>query len=87
MHIDFSKFKIKDIEGNDVEVDISKPLGNAIYFGAADISQADLGREIYKRGAVALTREQAEFIRGFIKTMSWPVRTAYDEFLKNKRDE
>jgi hypothetical protein len=82
MEIDFSKFIIKDIEGNDTAVDISRPLGNAVYFGATDISQADLGREIYKRGAVDLTREQAEFVRGFIKTMSWPVRVAYDELIK-----
>lgn len=82
MEIDFSKFIIKDIEGNDTAVDISRPLGNAIYFGASDISQAELGKDIYKRGNVDLTREQAEYVRGFIKTMSWPVRAAYDELIK-----
>ena len=84
MEIDFKNFTILDIEGNPVTVDISAPLGNAIYFGARDIAQADLGRAIYKDGTVTLTGRQARDIEPFVSTLSWPVRAAYAEILKNE---
>ena len=68
MKIDFSNIMIEDIEGNKVSVDVSKELGNMMYLGATDIAVADLGREIYHKKEVELTKEQAKFVRGYVDT-------------------
>lgn len=64
--IDFSKIMIKGIEGDDVSVDISKDLGNMMYYESRDIEVADLGYKIYHEKEVDLTEEQAEMVRPFV---------------------
>lgn len=66
MKINFAKIQIADIEGNMVEADISKDLGNALYYEERDISLADLGREIYHNGEVEVTKETAPVIRKYV---------------------
>lgn len=66
MKIDFSKIVIKDIEDNETEVDISKDLGNFMYNEARDIAVADLGRDIYHKKEVDLTKEQAETVKLYV---------------------
>lgn len=65
--IDFSNIIIKDIEGNDVAVDISKDLGNAIYYGTRDIAAADLGRSIYHKKKVELNDEDVKVVRQYVE--------------------
>ncbi len=67
MKIDFANIKIKDIEDNDVIVDVSKELGNMMYLNAQDIAVADLGREIYHKKEVELTPEQAKQVRDYVE--------------------
>lgn len=67
MRIDFSQVQIKDIEGNAVAVDLSKELGNMLYLNAQDIAVADLGHDIYHKGEVELTREQAQIVKPFVE--------------------
>lgn len=67
MKIDFSKVQIKDIDGNVQSVDISKELGNMMYYGEQDIAVADLGHDIYHKGEVELTKEQAEKVKAYIE--------------------
>lgn len=67
MKIDFSKIQIKDIEGNVQTADISKELGNMMYYGEQDIAVADLGHDIYHNGEVELTKEQAEKVKSYIE--------------------
>lgn len=66
MKIDFSKIQMKDIEGNTFEGDISKELGNAMYFESIDIAVSDLGHEIYHNKEVEVTKEMAAEIRKFV---------------------
>ena len=66
MKVDFSRIEIKDIEGNAQTVDISKELGNMMYYGDQDIAVADLGHDIYQKGEVELTKEQAQLVRKYI---------------------
>lgn len=66
MKIDFRAVQIKDIEGNTQTVDLSKELGNMMYLNAQDIAVADLGHDIYHKGEVELTKEQAAQVRTFI---------------------
>ena len=65
MKVDFSKIQVKDIEGNEVTLDVSKELGNMIYLNAKDIAVSDLGREIYHKKEVDLTEEQAKIVAEF----------------------
>ena len=67
MRIDFSKIMVEDIEGNKSPYDVSKELGNMIYLNAVDIAEADLGREIYHKKEVDLTKEQADVVRGYVE--------------------
>lgn len=66
MKIDFSKIKVKDIEGNESTVDISQDLGNMMYLNAKDIAVADLGHKIYHEKEVELTKEQAASVAEFV---------------------
>lgn len=65
--VDFSKVHVKDIEGNMMNVDLSKELGNMMYIGAKDISIADLGHDIYHKKAVELTSEQAHVVSKYVE--------------------
>lgn len=66
MKIDFSKIQMKDIEGNTFDGDISKDLGNAMYFESNDIAVSDLGYEIYHKKEVEVTKEMAPEVRKYV---------------------
>lgn len=68
MRIDFRKIQVKDIEGNNSTVDISKMLGNAIYQKTADLGELELAQNIYKSGEVELSLEQVERIKEYVRT-------------------
>ena len=68
MKIDFRKIEVKDIEGKENSLDISKMLGNAIYQKTSDLGELELAQNIYKNGEVELSPEQAEQIKGYVKT-------------------
>ena len=65
MKIDFRKIQVKDIEGKENSLDISKMLGNAIYQKTSDLGELELAQNIYKNGEVELSPEQ---IKGYVKT-------------------
>ena len=46
MKIDFRNIQVKDIEGNNSTLDISKELGNAIYGKTDDIGEIELESDI-----------------------------------------
>lgn len=62
----------RDSEGNIVGTervidyrDVSKDLGNAIYFNASDIQEQDLGRKIYFEGEIEVDGPTAALIKKF----------------------
>ena len=67
MKIDFSKIQVKDIEGNEVTLDVSQELGNMMYLNARDIAVADLGHEIYHKKEVELNDDQAKAVAEFVE--------------------
>lgn len=67
MKIDFSKIQVKDIEGNEVTLDVSQQLGNMMYLNAQDIAVADLGHEIYHKKEVELNDDQAKAVAEFVE--------------------
>lgn len=68
MKIDFRKIQVRDIEGNNSTVDIAKMLGNAIYQKTADLGELELAQQIYKKGEVELSTNQAERIKEYVRT-------------------
>jgi hypothetical protein len=66
MKIDFSKIEIKDIEDNVIVVDISKDLGNDMYFNTQDVAESDLGHDIYHKKEIEVGKKEAEMIRPYI---------------------
>ena len=50
--IDFRKISVKDIEGNETLMDISKELGNSIYRNTPDLGELELAQELYKAGVL-----------------------------------
>ena len=67
MKIDFSKIQVKDIEGNEVTLDVSQELGNMMYLNARDIAVADLGHEIYHKKEVELNDDKAKAVAEFVE--------------------
>lgn len=67
MKIDFRNIKVKDIEGNNSTLDVSKELGNAIYGKTADIGELELARDIYKNGEVDVEATTAAIIVKYVR--------------------
>lgn len=67
MKIDFRKIKVKDIEGKESSLDISKELGNSIYRNTADLGELELARNIYKDGEVEINVEQAAILNKYVR--------------------
>lgn len=65
MKIDFRKIQVKDIEGNNSTVDVSKTFSNVIYQNTGDIGELELAREMYKNGIVELSPEQANSLKRY----------------------
>lgn len=66
MKIDFREIQVRDIEGNNSTIDISKILGNVIYQKTTDLGELELAQNIYKNGEIEVSKEQAERIRKYV---------------------
>ena len=67
MKIDFRNIQVKDIEGNNSTLDVSKELGNTIYGKTADIGELELARDIYKNGKVDVDAANAAIIVKYVR--------------------
>ena len=67
MKIDFRNIKVKDIEGNNSTLDVSKELGNAIYGKTADIGELELARDIYKNGEIDVEATTAAILVKYVR--------------------
>lgn len=67
MKIDFRNIKVKNIEGNNSTLDVSKELGNAIYGKTADIGELELARDIYKNGEIDVEATTAAIIVKYVR--------------------
>ena len=45
--IDFTALPVKDIEGNEMSVNIAKALGNQLYMQGQNVDECELGKKIY----------------------------------------
>lgn len=67
MEIDFKSIEIENLDGSKESLDISKELGNAIFRKTQDLGELELAREIYRKGKVDLTTEQAQAVRNYVE--------------------
>ena len=82
MKVNFANIKIKDIEGNEVTLDIRKALGNVIYMQGINVEECDLGRTIYySEGDIELTEAQVTTVKRFADTYPWVTRDAIHKSL------
>jgi hypothetical protein len=84
---DFRRIAVENIEGTTEFIDLSKPLGNALYMQGKDIVECELGRDIWHKGEVELTDEQAAAVKRFAAGYSYVVRTAIEKAVEGVKSE
>lgn len=65
--IDFRKIEVVALDGEKKIFDVSKELANTIYARTPDIGELELARDIYKKGEVELSEEQAETVKRYLR--------------------
>lgn len=61
--IDFRNLPVTDVEGNRVDIDLSKQIGNVIWNTTTDVLEAELAQRIAKEKVLELTKEEISIIR------------------------
>ena len=80
--VNFGNITLKDIERNQVTLDIRKQLGNSLYIEGQNIEECDLGRKIYySDGDVELTPEQVEIVKRYTARYAYIARQAILDIL------
>ena len=82
--VDFRKVPVKDIEGNMMDVDMSKALGNQLYMQGKDIAECELGRDIWHKGEVELNDQQVAIIKAAVAGYTYIAREAIESVLASK---
>ena len=70
MELDFRKVVIKDVNGQEQEVNLQKELGNQLYMGGRDIEECELGSLIYHDGCAIVDAKGQSAIRRIVG--GWP---------------
>lgn len=61
--IDFTALPVKDIEGNEMSVNIAKALGNQLYMQGQNVDECELGKKIYySEGEMELHDEEVRIV-------------------------
>jgi len=82
--INFKQIAVKDINGNEQEVDFSQLLGNQLYMEGQNIEECELGKKIYfAEGEVELDDKEVEIAKAYTRRYSYIIRTAIDDMLKD----
>lgn len=92
MKIDFRNIVIKDIEGAEETVDMSKELGRVLYKSAISKEGLTLAKDIYDNGEVDLDRDSAASIKevivsGFLAIIQESVIPMLDNIINTVKDE
>lgn len=68
MLVDFRTINVKDIDGTESPVDISKELATILYRSAITMTALDLAKELYKEGQIEINEEAAVAIIKIVET-------------------
>nr|DAF17024.1 MAG TPA: hypothetical protein [Caudoviricetes sp.] len=89
----------KDSEGNSIGTeiipdyrDLSKNLGNAIFFNVEDINEQEIGRKIYHDGEIEIDEARAALIKRFAEKIFYayikvPLFQLLDEAIEKSKTE
>ncbi len=91
--VNFSKIVVKDIEGNDIEADFQKQLGNQMYMQGQNIEECELGKRIYHAYEkddegnevgvpMELKEKECAIVRKFIQGYSFIAREAIEKAME-----
>jgi chaperonin cofactor prefoldin len=81
--IDFSKIQIEDIDGNTVDVDLRKTVGNVLFNMADDVAEHDLAVKIYHSdGMIKITDDEQRIIRKSLPYFKYIIQTALTNALE-----
>ncbi len=80
--IDLREVAVPHLDGTVEKVDVSKQIANPMYFGAKDIAQTELARQIYATGKCQHTPENADAIRAVASSLyGYVVLSAIEQVL------
>ena len=77
--IDFSRLKMKDIDGKEMEMDIRSLFGNMLYMQGQTISECELGTKVYhqkENEPTELDNEQSEIVKRYADRLPYVPRKA-----------
>jgi hypothetical protein len=76
-------FKPSDLSGNEIEVpELNKLLGNALYFGASDISVCDIAKKIYNQEDFEVTVQLTASLQNLQKSIAPWLISQFEYWLK-----
>ena len=86
MELDFRKVVIKDVNGQEQEVNLQKELGNQLYMGGRDIEECELGSRIYHDGCVDVDAKGESAIRRVVSGWPFVLRSGVLSLMEAKED-
>lgn len=78
---DFTQIVYHDIEDNEQAIDLSKDIGNKLYFQSHDIAVAELGKRIYQEGSVSLNDKEIAAVKSAAEQYPAILRQAINAML------
>lgn len=83
----FTELKLINLEGNEVQLNCAKELGNYIYGETQDLGDLILAQNIYKGEDIEMTEENVEKIRTFLKKgFKAFVQKAFEDTLEHNKE-
>jgi len=84
---DFRCIAVENIEGTTEFIDLSKPLGNALYMQGQNIVECELGRDIWHKGEVELNDEQVAAVKRFAAGYPYVLRSAVEKAIEGVKSK
>lgn len=75
--VNFKTIIIPGIDGQPIEADFSRQLGNQLYMQGRDIEECELGKKIYfAEGEIEISEKEADIVRKAVQPYAYVARTA-----------
>ena len=84
--VNFGKIIIKNIEGNDMPVDVRPVFGNLLYMQGENIEECELGSKIYHSdGDIEIDEKQVDIVKSYAKRLPYVTRQAICDSVETKK--
>jgi len=87
MKLDFRKVKVTGIDGDVIEMDFSKDIGNMIFRTTKDLGELETARTIYQKGFIDADKPTSDLIKRHIDEnfVAFAKEALYPMFAENKK--